>query len=147
MQDIHRIVDELKCKLTTIKQVCPKAKVFVSPVLPSRLPRMNANIVTFNRIVDSMLLMCFPDVWFEGVSSFLDSDGLLSSKMTRGSDKIHLGPRGIAKFVSHVKRCIFQREVKSRSMNVRSYLSDSASIGPSTQESANPAIMGPIRDP
>ena len=111
ISDIHGTVNELRSKLNVIKQVCPKAKVFVSPVLPSRFPRMNHNIMLYNDCVDKMLSRYFPDVWFQGIHSFLDNEGLLSSRLTRGSDKIHLGPRGIAKLVSHIKSCVYSREI------------------------------------
>ena len=43
------------------------------------------------------------------VSSFLDSSGLLASSFTRNGDSIHLGPRGISKFVSIIKLEIFRK--------------------------------------
>ena len=138
--DICNTVEELRCKLEIIKQLCPKAKVFVSPVLPSRLPRMNQNIMRYNKLVNSMLMQYFPDVWFQSVRTFLDNQGLLSTRLARGSDEIHLGPRGIAKFVSYFKSCIFSREVcdrkgsLNRSVNKLSY---------PTQESAPPSMGQP----
>ena len=135
--DIHNTVNELKTKLEIIEQLCPKAKVFVSPVLPSRLPRMNQNIMTFNNLVESMLQQYLPNTWFASVSSFLDNQGLLSTKLTRGNDTIHLGPRGIAKFVSHIKYCVFTRETRERKDSVRDL------IGPtynSSQESTSTVV-------
>ena len=42
------------------------------------------------------------------VASFLDSTGLLSLSLARNnSDKVHLGKRGISKYVSVVKNSIF----------------------------------------
>ena len=116
-RDIYKAVDELQLKLRGIKQLCPKSKIFVSPVLPSRIPQMNGNIMMYNEIVDSMLRKYFPDIWFKDVYSFLDSQDLLSTKFTRANDKIHLGPRGIAKFVSHIKLCVFSREASNKYKN------------------------------
>ena len=109
-----KTVEELKYKLEVITQLCPKSKVFVSPVLPSRLPGMNKNIIRYNRLVNSMLQQYFPCMWFASVFSFCDNQGLLSYKLTRDGDTIHLGPRGIAKFVSHIKHCVFIREASER---------------------------------
>ena len=36
-EDIHQLVDQLHDKLSELKQICPKAKIFVVPVLPSRI--------------------------------------------------------------------------------------------------------------
>ena len=71
---------------------------------------MNTNIRLYNQLVDEMLHRCFPDVWFQGIYSFVDMHGLLSSRLCRPNDKIHLGNRGIAKLVTYIKTCVFRRE-------------------------------------
>lgn len=71
---------------------------------------MNTNITMYNRLVDQMLLLNFPDVWFQGIYSFLDNKGMLSLSLTRENDKIHLGPKGIARLVTYMKVCVFRRE-------------------------------------
>jgi hypothetical protein len=111
--DVHKLVDELYHKLLVTKQLCPKASVFVVPVLPTRIRAMNSNIMLYNRLVSMMLNKCFPDVCFRSVSAFLDNQGLLNEKLTRRNDKIHLGPKGVARYVSLMKLCVFQR-TKSR---------------------------------
>ena len=108
--DVYELVEELRSKLRVVKQLCPKSKVFVMPVLPSRIRAMNTNIMLYNSTVSAMLFRYFPDIWFRDVSCFLDNQSLLSSKLTRNNDCIHLGPRGIAKYVTLVKRCVYERE-------------------------------------
>ena len=108
--DIHTIVDTLKDKLIEIKQLCPDTKLYVIPVMPSRIVKMNHNITLYNELVDRMLFENFPDVWFQGIYSFLDNQGLLSIKLTRDNDKIHLNHKGIAKLVTYMKTCVFKRE-------------------------------------
>ena len=107
---MYGLVEELRSKLRLVKQLCPKSKIFVMPVLPSRIRAMNANIMLYNSTVSKMLFRYFPDIWFRDVRGFLDNQGLLSSKLTRNNDCIHLGPRGIAKYVTLVKRCVYERE-------------------------------------
>ena len=109
-QDIRKTVDTLKEKLIEIKQLCPGAKLFVIPVMPSRIPKMNCNITLYNELVDEMLFLNFPDVWFQGIYSFVDSKGLLSNKLTRPNDNVHLSAKGIAKLVTYMKICVFNRE-------------------------------------
>ena len=108
--DIHCIVDTLKEKLIQVKQLCPRAKVFCVPVMPSRIPEMNYNISLYNGLVDEMLYVNFPDIWFDGIYNFVDNSGLLDSRLVRPNDKIHLGKRGIAKLVTYLKVCVFRRE-------------------------------------
>ncbi len=75
-----------------------------------------------------MLIQCFPDVWFKGVYSFLDSNDLLSTMFTRTNDKIHLGPRGIAKLVTHIKSCVYTREIISLSSKHQKSRQESANV-------------------
>ena len=108
--DIQAVVDQLKDKLSEIKQLCPSTKLFVIPVMPSRIRQMNANIELYNELVDHMLMVNFPDIWFEGIYSFLDHQDMLSAKLTRENDKIHLNVKGISKLVTYMKSCVFNRE-------------------------------------
>ena len=105
---ISELVDKLQEKLALMTQLCPKANISVVPVLPSRIPAMNRNIMTYNQLVGKMLAKVFPSISFNGVYGFLDNHGLLNSRLTRSNDKIHLGPRGISLYVSQMKRHVFQ---------------------------------------
>jgi len=109
--DIHQLVDILSFKLQQIKKLCPHTKIFVTAVLPSRLPAMNKNIMLFNNLVSEMLYQNFKDtVWHIGVEHFLDNKGLLSMNLTRDGDDIHLGTHGISKFVRCIKHWVYVRE-------------------------------------
>ena len=57
-----------------------------------------------------MLYNYFPDIWFEGIYSFVDRQGLLDAKLVRPNDKIHLGVKGIARLVRYIKVCVYSRE-------------------------------------
>ncbi len=75
---------------------------------------MNGNIGNFNRLLDKMLLHCFSDICFPGAYNFLDNKGLLSARLARDSDEIHLGPKGISQFVRCMKLWIFEREASEK---------------------------------
>ena len=113
---ITHVVQKLELKLAQIKRLCPKAKITVMPVLPSRLPKMNNNIMQYNNIVGSMLNRLFKDVSFPSVHHMLDNHGLLAMNLTRGGDAIHLGTRGVAKFVSLIKCSVYESEIKEKRM-------------------------------
>ena len=107
---IYQLVDILRMKIEQIKKLCPRIKLFVTAVLPTRLPKMNNNIMIFNRLVDELLSANFNQtVWHIGVGHFLDSSGLLATNLTRSGDDIHLGIYGIAKFVRCVKHWVYVR--------------------------------------
>ena len=133
VSEIKNLVDVLKEKLILVKQLCPESKVFVVPVLPSKIPQMNKNICLFNSLVDKMLYSNFPDIWFEGIYSFVDRQGMLSDKLRRPNDDIHLGPRGIAKLVTYLKICIYKREQFEKYMKShKNYKQESTQeVGPS----------------
>lgn len=135
--DISHVVDELRKKICAIKQLCPTIKVFVIPVMPSRIPQMNVNIRLYNELVNHMLYECYPDVWFQGIYSFLDLHGKLSERLCRPNDKIHLGPKGIAKLVTYIKVCVFQREKRDIFMKGNNIKSPSQTQE-STQEVGSP---------
>lgn len=107
---IHKLVGTLQAKLSEIKRLCPDACLFVVPVLPTRNRAMNEHIMYYNSLVGRMLSHYFPEVSFEGIYSFLDRQGLLDAKLTRnGNDDIHLGKKGIALYVSLMKKCVFRK--------------------------------------
>ena len=119
--DISRIVDTNKSKLQEIIQLSPSCKIFVVPVLPTRNVRMNRNIVCFNSMLCEMLnVMCFKNVFFPGVYSFLDPKGLLSARLTRDNDDIHLSEKGLAQFVRLIKLWIFECEARERRLRMNS---------------------------
>ena len=115
--DIGNIVDLYRTKLNRIRQLAPKCKVFVVPVLPSRNHEMNRNITTFNSMLGDMLSHCFSNVHYPGVYSFLDQKGLLSARLARDNDDIHLGAKGIAQFVRLMKLWIFECEARERRLS------------------------------
>ena len=116
--DIRKVVDEYKSKLCIIQQLCPSSKIFVVPVLPTRNVKMNRNIVRFNSMLSDMLNQSrFGNVYFPGVYSFLDSKGLLSARLTRNNDDIHLGDKGLAQFVRLIKLWIFECEARERRLS------------------------------
>ena len=75
---------------------------------------MNRNITRFNCLLSEMLSTCFRDIYFPGVYSFLDSKNLLSNRLTRENDDIHLGEKGIAQFVRLLKLWIFECDARER---------------------------------
>ncbi len=114
---IHQVVENLEHRIAQIKKLCPNCVITVMPVLPSRLPRMNANIIRYNDLVDEMLMHSFPDAGFPSMHDFLDPKGMLSIKYNRDNDPIHLGGRGVAKFVSVMKYRVYERESMNRRRN------------------------------
>ena len=106
--NIAKLTDLLVTKISEICTLNPNATVFTMPVLPTRDLEMNRYIGSFNRSVLQWVKQCKLSVVMPNVSSFLDNNGLLASALTRGGDPIHLGNRGLAKFVGIIKGEIFR---------------------------------------
>ena len=65
--DIQAVVEQLKDKLSEIKQLCPNTKLFVIPVIPSRIRQMNLNKELYNELGDQLLMAHYREIWFEGI--------------------------------------------------------------------------------
>ncbi len=82
----------------------------------------------YNDLVDCMLALHFRNIWFPSVHHVLDENNVLAANLTRQGDAIHLGVKGVSRFVSCInvlsvgyirKSCLFYgREVWSVSEEV-----------------------------
>ena len=106
--NIPKLVDLMISKASHICTLNPKASVFLMPVLPTRNLNMNRNIMTFNRAIFHWVEQKQYSITMPNVSSFLDNRSLLASPLTRGGDSIHLGTRGLCKFVTLIKDEIYR---------------------------------------
>ena len=106
--NIVKLSELMISKVIEICKINPNATVYLMPVLPTRDQEMNRYISSFNRSILQWVRQCRLSVIMPNVSSFLDSNGLLASALTRGGDPIHLGNRGLSKFVSIIKSEIFR---------------------------------------
>ena len=109
-------------KIKQIHALCPGAKIFVMPVLPTRLITMNKRIMQFNRLIfQGELLHSKICAWMPPVTIFLDKNGLLNSRFTRDNDTIHLGSRGLSVFIRIIKNSIFARDKAEGQSEKRNY--------------------------
>lgn len=97
--NVKQCVDNLIRKLTKIREICPYAKISVSPILPTRCSWLNERAIEFNRFLFSF---CETNgrIGTLNFNSFLDENGFLDRKYCRymkQDDPIHLGSNGIFK--------------------------------------------------
>ena len=104
---VHTLVNTLREKLEQIKLLSPKTNVIFMPVLPTRDAQMNHFIQNFNTAVFNSDFRKRLGVTMPPIYSFLDKKQLLSLHLTRDSDSIHLGGKGISMFVRIMKEAIF----------------------------------------
>ena len=106
--NIPKLVESMISKVNEICVLNPNATVYLMPVLPTRTLEMNRYIKSFNFSILNWVRRCKFHIVMPNVSSFLDNNEFLASALTRGGDSIHLGNRGLSKFVSIIKGEIFR---------------------------------------
>jgi hypothetical protein len=111
--------NELNKKLKTISELCPYAKIIVSPILPTRSSLLNERAMEFNRFLFGY---CDTNsrIGTLDFNSFVDEDGLLNQQFCRykkPDDPIHLGSNGIFKLSRAFAHKIFGSPVDGRSFS------------------------------
>lgn len=115
----------LRRKIYEIKKLCPKASIFVSPILPTKNLKLNRRVLQFN----SSLFNYLANGDSEGVRSFdynefVNDNGILKEElgtwdMGNGcfntKDILHLGKAGVRILAKIVKQGILHKMVNKRS--------------------------------
>ena len=93
-RDIHYHFQHFLHKLRTIQSLCPRARIIISPILPTNVPALNERALLFNRLLFSIR----ENFTFLNFNMFCDNNGRLL-KIYRcynnEYDNIHLGSFGI----------------------------------------------------
>ena len=114
---VKSIYSKYKGKIAEIKKLNKKCKIFVVPVLPTKLMTVNRKIIRFNDFIFDDLARSFECVsTVEGSAQFLDRDsGLLSESLSRyRGDPLHINSAGVGMLVTFIKNAIFQRKKSSK---------------------------------
>ena len=93
-RDVHFHFDHFLNKIKTIRSLCPRSRIIISPILPTNIQALNERALLFNRLLFSTR----ENVTFLNFNMFCDNNGRLS-KIYRcynnEHDNIHLGSLGI----------------------------------------------------
>ena len=116
--DVRECVDQLMESVERIKFFCPRAKIFVHPLLPSKSHNLNIKARQFNAILFNYLEnRSDPYLQSLGFDVFLDmNSGLLREDMGRfhSRDQLHLGASGFRMLVTLIKEKVFGSMVDGR---------------------------------
>ena len=126
MQDVKDVYSVYKGKISEIQKLNKHCKIFVVPVLPTKLPIVNRKIIYFNDILLNDLLQSFESVSIVGGSArFVDREnGLLSESLSRyHADPLHLNSAGVGMLVRLIKYAIFQRKKSNKTHSNKPYSS------------------------
>ena len=116
--NIHGHFNNLKDKIVKIQALCPKAKITISPVLPTKIPLLNERAMKFNKLMQNYIVNSDTNVQFMNFSGFVNNEGLLDEGLgvfNNERDKFHLGKQGIRALANIIKNSILKRHVDGRS--------------------------------
>ena len=111
--DVKAIYSKYKGKILEIKKLNKRCKIFVVPVLPTKLVTVNRKIIIFNNFILDDLRQSIDSVSIVGGSArFLDrATGLLSESLSKyHNDPLHINSAGVGMLVKFIKEAIFQRK-------------------------------------
>ena len=111
--DVKAIYSTYKGKILEIKKLNKRCKIFVVPVLPTKLVTVNRKIMIFNDFILHDLRQSIDSVSIVGGSArFLDrATGLLSESLSKyHNDPLHINSAGVGMLVKFIKESIFQRK-------------------------------------
>ena len=111
--DVENLYSKYEGKILEIEKLKWRCKIFVVPVLPTKLVTVNRKIIKFNDFILGDLLQSFNSVWIVGGSArFLDreSDLLSESLSKHRGDPLHINSAGVGMLVRFIKDAIFQRK-------------------------------------
>ena len=117
--DIHRVFKVLMAKLNRIKTINPRARVILSPVLPTGITALTERASYFNSLIFAIKNHWWLELKF---SSFLNSNGNLDSIFrcrNNPSDRIHLGYHGINALTGKIKLAIARTDTRTYASVVR----------------------------
>ena len=119
--DVNSLVNLQVNKIEQIRKLSPRGTIIIMPVLPTRDPEMNTNIMMFNRSMRAWLCEKSQDenLVMPTLMEFVDRDGLLRNGLLRNSgDLIHIGPNGVSRYVRIVKGVIYAKQQELRAQYV-----------------------------
>ncbi len=113
---VAQCFEKLKSKIDEISILCPKSRLFISPILPTKNSVWNARAADFNRLLFKYKATSgkFSNLSFGG---FVDnSTGLLREDMGRYNspgDVLHLGSHGIRTLVALIREQVYSSKISS----------------------------------
>ena len=117
MNDVKDVYGIYKNKISEIKRLNEHCKIFVVPLLPTKMSNVNRKNINFNGFLFNDLLQSFDSVSIvDDVAQFVDMEsGLLSESLSRyRADPLHLNSAGVGLLVRLIKNAIFQGKKSSK---------------------------------
>ena len=101
-------------KVDEIRTLCPKSRLYISPMLPTKDRSLNYRCVYFNKLLFDYVNRSAGKVLTHDFREFCDQYGSLSVNMGRinPNDKLHLGFTGVLKLVKIIRKCVYGKKFR-----------------------------------
>ena len=113
---------KLRDKVNVIKSICPKSRVFVSPILPTKDRTLNERCLFFNKLLFEFVRKSVGGILAHDFNEFCDGNGMLCNDLGvygKPNDKLHLGSNGIFKLVTIIRKCVYGNLFKEPAQSVK----------------------------
>ena len=114
----RKVFDDLICTAEAVRIICPRARICVSPILPSKIPMFNETAKAFNNLLfEHINSRNKPSITSLDFNCFVDERGLLCKDLTRymSPDPFHLGREGYRLLANIFRGLILGSKVDGRS--------------------------------
>ena len=108
--DIKGHFDNFIDKVTHIQKLCPKSRLVISPILPTKSRELNNRAGRFNSFLRDYVINFNSQIKLLNGMEFLSRQGLLAEELgvyKKPYDEIHLGKHGIRLLAKTIKEGIF----------------------------------------
>ena len=113
-QDIRDVYCQFRSKVHDIRRVNKTAKIFISPVLPTRLMGLNNKVLAYNKLILEDLAKSSLRVNIvRGYDDLLGDDDCLGIQHARYNDYLHLNSSGVRFLAGCMKDSILTRKSKN----------------------------------
>ena len=120
-KDISDVYVQFKSKVQDIRLINKRAKILISPVLPTRLRGLNDKILAYNKLIfDDLVKSSLRIHYVTGYDNFVGDDRCLSVQNARYNDYLHLNSSGVRFLASCMKACVLRKTSTNYSGKQRS---------------------------
>ena len=109
---------ELRNKVDIIRRLCPRSKLVLCPILPTKRMDWTNRARCFNGFVSSYVNQSNGNVLTMNPGEFCDKSGMLADclgKYWKPDDPLHLGSSGIRLLASKIRHCVYASATSGRS--------------------------------
>ena len=116
-KDVRDLYCQFRSKVEDIRHINKTAKIFISPVLPTRLMNLNRKVLEFNKLVfeDLETKTSLRVNTIIGYNDFLGADNCLGGEYARYNDYLHLNSSGVRFLARCLKNSILPRRSENYS--------------------------------